>query len=803
MSEKRPFESPYLYGLHDTGGEHLMLEMGAPGWVLITEAIGFDPNDKRGKDYSHLSEQGLSVMVRLNAGYAGVGTIPYEAHYEDFAQRCANFAEASTGARIWIIGNEPNHPIEWPGADWDWAMAQPRSPDSAGEKITPERYARAYRLAREAIHEAPGHEEDLVLAAAVAPWNALCTYPGNPNGDWITYFKHMLRFIGAENCDGITIHSYTHGSDPDLVDANTRMEPPFQWRHYEFRAYRDFMVAIPWDMQHLPVYLTEVDQNEPWRNENTGWVKRAFGEIDYWNKLNPFRPIRNLVLYRWSQSDQWYIEGKQGVIEDFREAMVYRYRWDVYQEKAPAHRAQFQVLEAPEFGVVGETITIAMAIRNIGSMTWKRGVRNPMHVGYHWKDTDGNVVLAPDYRTTIPHNVEPGEWVEADVAVGLPSIPGKFILFVDMVHEGVTWFEEQKSVPARIPMQVKLSGQGEVASSLWRYIQHLKAENQQLKRRYLGLEDADALVGASANATTSEFPALDSSLSGDYLSLGNEPFIPKPPMLEIVDALPRREDKQYETRELSQITHIAVHHSAAPADIPPERIAAYHVFNKSHQWPGIGYHFYIGPEGTIYHTQDLKRISWHVHKNNSYTVGVCLAGNFNRTVPPAPQLQAAARLIAWLMQELRIPLDYVMGHKEFPLNATACPGHQWDTDRRWKQMLFDAIEALRSGEKQVEAKTLPHYVLFWKHGDEWAEEDWGGAGSFIAHFDAVAGFSEEVARRAELVTIVGGPAGVSPQTEARLRDAGCIVQRIAGQTPQETAQLLQKLARSKSPLLKG
>ncbi len=793
MIQKRAFESPYLYGLHDPGGEQHMIEMGTPGWVLVTEAIGFNPENKRGRDYTHLSHYNLGVMVRLNAGYGGVGTIPFEKYHASFAKRCANFVAASTGAHIWIIGNEPNHPIEWPGANWDWNTTQPISPEDIGEKITPERYAKAYLLAREAIHSVPGHEDDLVLAAAVAPWNALCTYPGNPRGDWITYFRHMLRHIGADNCDGITLHAYTHGADPNLIDAETRMQPPFQWRRYEFRAYQDFMAAIPWDMQHLPVYITETDQNEPWKNENNGWVKRAYGEIDYWNKRHPFRPIRALVLYRWSKSDQWYIEGKEGVIEDFRESMAHRYRWDAYQEKAPPYRAQFQVLAAPEFGSVGETVTISVAIRNIGSKTWKRGVRNPFHVGYHWKDKNGDIVLAPDFRTTLPHNVEPGDWVEADVAVGLPSAPGSFYVYLDMVHEGVTWFEEQKSKPARIPIQVKLSGQGEATSALWRYIQHLKAENQQLKRRFLGLEKSPPVYDFTLAGGA--VPDLSPSFSDEFLTAGGKADVPKPPMLEIVDDLPQRVDAEYERRELSDITHIAVHHSAAPADIPPERIAAYHVYSKSHEWPGMGYHFYIGPDGTIYHTQDLDRISWHVYKNNSYTVGVCLAGNFNQTAPPAPQLDAAAWLIAWLMQELNIPIENVLGHKEFPRNATACPGYQWDAGKRWKDLLLKGVEEVRTGGKEVAAKALPHYVLFWKHEDGWAEEDWAAAGEYVARFDAVAGFSEKSARLAELVTIVGGPAGVGPDVEARLRAAGCVVQRVAGKTPAETAAKLQRMAR--------
>ena len=783
MLPKKPYESSLLYGLHDPGGEHIMLEMGAPGWVEVTEAIGFDPKNKKGKDYTYLSDKGLSVMVRLNAGYAGVGTLPFEKYYESFAQRCANFVRASAGAHIWIIGNEPNHPIEWPGAEWDWNISQPISGDKVGEKITPDRYARAYRLVREAIHNVPGHEDDLVLPAAVAPWNALCTYPRNPRGDWLIYFRHMLTYIGADNLDGITIHAYTHGSDPNLIDAETRMNPPFQWRRYEFRVYRDFMAMIPWNMQHLPVYVTETDQNEPWANENRGWVKRAYGEIDYWNKTHPFRPIRALVLYRWSKSDQWYIEGKQGVIQDFREAMTPRYRWDAYVDKAPPYRAQFQVLRAPRSGDIGDTLIFSVAIRNIGRKTWISKGKNNFRVGYHWKDAKGNVVHAPDFRTSLPHDVNPGEWVQVKMKIGLPSILGTFHVHLDMVHEGVTWFADQGSRPARVPVRVTYCEDGYIPTVA-------QAPMDPLQASYLDLalpETEDAPAAAldlpapvrRENATAVLEPVVD---------------VPRPPMLDIIDELPRREDDSYAVRLLEDITHIAVHHSAVPANVSPDRIAAFHVYNPTHQWPGIGYHFYIWPRGEIFQTQPLDRISWHVYKNNSYTVGVCLAGNFNATAPPELQLNAAAWLIAWLMQRLDIPLEGVLGHKEFPLNATACPGHQWDDGLRWRDRLFEAIQAVRTGRRKVTPRTIRHYVLFWKHDPLWAVEDWAGAGGFVSRFDAAAGFSEAMAMQSELVTIVGGPAGVSPAVEARLRAAGCIVQRVAGANPAETVAMLQGMA---------
>ena len=52
------FYPSYIFGMHDRGGEHLMLDKTKPGWVLVTEALGADPNNHAGSDYTDLSVRG-------------------------------------------------------------------------------------------------------------------------------------------------------------------------------------------------------------------------------------------------------------------------------------------------------------------------------------------------------------------------------------------------------------------------------------------------------------------------------------------------------------------------------------------------------------------------------------------------------------------------------------------------------------------------------------------------------------------------------------------------------------------------
>ncbi len=368
-------DSPYLYGFHDPGGEQIMADAGRRGWILFTEAVGSDPNDRSGRDYRPWSDQDFGVICRINNGYGSVGTIPTPDRYADFAQRVANFVAASPGCRTWIIGNEMNHSQEWPEAagaaaslraavaphEATLAAAVAQDPTGHGsasrfsalaptpvsfaaagrQPILPADYVRCFQLCRAAIRALPGHADDLVVVGAVAPWNAETTYPTNPTGSWIQYFTDILNGLGASGCDGIALHTYTHGSDPALITSTATMNPPFQAYYFNFLAYRNFMTAIPAAQRKLPVFITETDQDVPWLDANNGWVQAAYAEINSWNQQPGAQQIRCLLLYRWSRADQWYIEGKNGVIEDFRAALTRGYRW----KEPPPSPANYQVGE--------------------------------------------------------------------------------------------------------------------------------------------------------------------------------------------------------------------------------------------------------------------------------------------------------------------------------------------------------------------------------------------------------------------------------------------------------------------------
>ncbi len=775
-------DSPYLYGLHDPGGEHLMAERGVRGWVLFTEELGADPNNQQGADYAHWADQGFGIIVRLNHGYEPHGTIPHSSRYADFSRRVANFVRASRGCHIWIIGNEMNFAVERPGVSLDWSTNPPRI-TTQGEIILPERYATCYTLCRDAIKSLPGHSTHQVITGAVAPWNVHTTYPGNPTGDWVQYQTDILKILGPGRCDGISIHAYTHGADPSLIHTNTYMHPPFSHRQYNFRTYQDFMAGIPTNMRHLPVYLTEADQDDAWQNVNRGWIQRAYGEIDWWNDQPTTQVIRALILYRWPNVDRWGIDGKTALHEDFRQAMTHKYSWETSMQAKPTVLPEPEPKPAVSTAVTQPTlIDISQQLPRDADKLVKRSrsdikylvinhtaVRpeigadrvaaaqrqrwpsilsqffitgddkiqrtNPddevVSRDQEWIFNGINIYLAGNYDTTVP-----GEALIGSLAHLCAWLLDLYDLKEDAVRgasefiethspglqwlEGACWKETLMSEIARVPgsptapqdaliaqlraeiealrsqvqtlsNQVKQLTQDK--TSLTSQVQTLQAQNNGIGLQIKARDNENNALKTRLAAVQADKEALQKKVSELELQLAEltkAGQISAPPIQDVVDALPKHSTSTYETRALSAITALAIHHSAAPGTITPHNVAAYHV---SRGWPGIGYHFYITTDGTIYQCNRLESVSYHVGLANTYTVGICLAGRFmDGVTPPDNQMEAAAHLVAFLTQKLNIRLENVMGHRELPQTQTVCPGSDWLEGQRWKDRFIAKVK---------------------------------------------------------------------------------------------------------------
>ena len=123
--------------------------------------------------------------------------------------------------------------------------------------------------------------------------------------------------------DGIAIHTYTRSSEPEDIYSTAQMGPPLSGQYSGFRSYQDALSVVPASYRTLPAYITEFNEllEHGWDNQNTGVVQAAYKEIESWNRNPSNQKIHCLCLYRWPKHDKWYIEGKNGVIQDFQDAV--------------------------------------------------------------------------------------------------------------------------------------------------------------------------------------------------------------------------------------------------------------------------------------------------------------------------------------------------------------------------------------------------------------------------------------------------------------------------------------------------
>ena len=114
-----------------------------------------------------------------------------------------------------------------------------------------------------------------------------------------------------------------------------------------------------------------------------------------------------------------------------------------------------------------------------------------------------------------------------------------------------------------------------------------------------------------------------------------------------------------------QTEYIILHHRAGTGDVQ-----SIHNTHLANGWTGIGYHFYVRKDGSVYSGRPIETIGAHCTNHNSNSIGVCFEGNFENDIMSSAQLNAAQKLILYLKN--LYPSAVIKRHSDF--NKTACPG---------------------------------------------------------------------------------------------------------------------------------
>ena len=117
-------------------------------------------------------------------------------------------------------------------------------------------------------------------------------------------------------------------------------------------------------------------------------------------------------------------------------------------------------------------------------------------------------------------------------------------------------------------------------------------------------------------------------------------------------------------------TDLLILHHAAAASCTAEDIHRWHVGNG---WAGIGYHYLVRKDGTIYRGRPEDTVGAHAYGANNHSIGVCFEGNYEvEQNMPAAQLDAGQALVADIKR--RWGITKVIGHKDVAGSTTDCPG---------------------------------------------------------------------------------------------------------------------------------
>jgi len=134
---------------------------------------------------------------------------------------------------------------------------------------------------------------------------------------------------------------------------------------------------------------------------------------------------------------------------------------------------------------------------------------------------------------------------------------------------------------------------------------------------------------------------------------------------------------------------IVLHHSYKPmmADwkggVTVQAIQRYHM--ETQGWDDIGYHYLIGPDGSVWAGRGPLTIGAHCGGNppkgvrrvfgNTGSLGICLIGDFDHEEPTLDQIASLTALVVWLQGEHNIPKHAIFGHCEaWSRPPKTCPG---------------------------------------------------------------------------------------------------------------------------------
>jgi len=173
------------------------------------------------------------------------------------------------------------------------------------------------------------------------------------------------------------------------------------------------------------------------------------------------------------------------------------------------------------------------------------------------------------------------------------------------------------------------------------------------------------------------------------------------------------------TRNLGQLSHIVVHHTAGYGSGDVSYMKAVQDYHQSLGWGDIGYHFAIGKSGVIMQGRSVNYVGAHAKQPmNTIALGVTLLGNFEYTMPTSAQVNSIVRLLSFLCNKYNISASNIIGHRDVPgpAGSTTCPGNRFYNATNSLSAIRNKVQShqtpsLTQAEKDSQVKTAVHHKL--------------------------------------------------------------------------------------------
>jgi hypothetical protein len=119
-----------------------------------------------------------------------------------------------------------------------------------------------------------------------------------------------------------------------------------------------------------------------------------------------------------------------------------------------SYKIEWASAEVPATMKAGETISARVSIRNAGDQVISG---EQFAISYHWMDaSDPKRTIEWDgLRAAVGRPLQPGETFSTVLKVRAPELPGRYLLNVDAVREGVAWFSGRGSPMSSHPVTVE------------------------------------------------------------------------------------------------------------------------------------------------------------------------------------------------------------------------------------------------------------------------------------------------------------------------------------------------------------